>query len=197
MEGTADVRKILEEIEVVGVDVQNDADARIKREETVRVFAGLSHEIFGLSHADVAADAVVDAADRDGRIKTGFHQDFRDKAGRRGLAVRSGDCGREVVVAADLSQELCPGEHRNAELTRGDIFRIVGMDRRRKNCRVNILCDIFFFLTVINFYSETFQPFCHRGRLPVGAGNRKALGMQNFCKAAHRDAADAAEIDVC
>ena len=96
--------EILEEIEVIGVDVQYDADAREHIQETVRVLTCLRGKIFTVSDPDISSDAVEDTADGKGGIRSGRHHDLGDHGRRCGLAVGSAYSHGIFVTAHDLAE---------------------------------------------------------------------------------------------
>ena len=68
MEGEADIIEILEEVEMVCIDVQDDRDLRIQRQEAVRILTGFCDEVLRVADAHISADGRQDAADRDIRM---------------------------------------------------------------------------------------------------------------------------------
>lgn len=67
-ERTTDVGKILEEIQMVRVYVEDDADLRIQRQKAVGILAGFGDKVRGMPDTDLPADALQHAADRNRRI---------------------------------------------------------------------------------------------------------------------------------
>ncbi len=53
-----DILKIFEEVHVVLLNVQDNANAREKAQKGVGVLACLGHEIVGFADADIAADGL-------------------------------------------------------------------------------------------------------------------------------------------
>jgi hypothetical protein len=81
----------LEVVEVLRIDVGDDADlARQAREGAVR-FVGLDDHPLSRADTGVRAPGVDDAAGDDRRVEAGVGEDVRDERGRRRLAVRAGD----------------------------------------------------------------------------------------------------------
>ena len=63
----ADVLQILEEIQVILLNIKNDADFRKEVKETVGVFTGFRDKCTGTSNPDIPADCLQDSAHGDGR----------------------------------------------------------------------------------------------------------------------------------
>ena len=71
MEGMSDVFKILEEVQMIFLNIEDDTDFRIKMKETVRIFTGFCDKSLRLSNADVTTDCLENTADRNCRIQIG------------------------------------------------------------------------------------------------------------------------------
>ena len=61
-ERVADVIQILEEIQMIGIDIQDHADLWEEMQEAVRILAGFCDEKSGASHTDVAVNRLEDSA---------------------------------------------------------------------------------------------------------------------------------------
>ena len=115
VEGMADVVQILEKVQVIRVDVQNQSDFRVEAQEAVRVLAGFRDEILRIPDADISANLLQDSPDGNGRIHGGLQLDAGEHGGRGCLAVCSGYGDGIVIVRHNLTEQLCPREHRLAE----------------------------------------------------------------------------------
>ena len=71
MEGMSDVFKILEEVQMIFLNIEDDTDLRIKMKETVCIFTGFCDKSLRLSNADVTTDCLENTADRNCRIQIG------------------------------------------------------------------------------------------------------------------------------
>ena len=81
----------LEVVEVLGIDVGDDADLGRQPDEGAVALVGLDDHPLALAEPRVRAPGVDDAAGDDGRVQPGFGEDVRDERGRGRLAVRAGD----------------------------------------------------------------------------------------------------------
>ena len=108
----------------------------------------------------------------------------------------TGNSDRCVVIAHDLSEELGPGEHRDAFGCRTGEFRVVRMD----SCRIDNDLDRFFNirspLTIENLGSALFKRSGKRAFLSIGTGHCEVFLQQDFRKTAHADAADTDKMDM-
>ena len=71
MERMSDVFKILEEVQMIFLNIEDDTDLRIKMKETVCILTGFCDKSLRLSNADVTTDCLENTADRNGRIQIG------------------------------------------------------------------------------------------------------------------------------
>ena len=129
-EGTAYVVQILEKVEMVGINVENDADGREEAQKAVGVFAGFCDKKIASANSDIAADGFKHAADGDGRIQRSLHCNVGEHGGSGGFSVCSRNSHTGLVIAHHLSEKLGTGQHGDAGRLRCRKFGIVGM-----NCR--------------------------------------------------------------
>ena len=133
MERVPDVIQVFEEVQMVGIDIEDQAVPGLQAEETVGVFTGFRNKVLRTSDTDIAADLFQDTAHGDRGIQIRLQKDAGQHGGRSGLAVGACDSNGILVVGHDLAQKLGAGEHGNAHLDGPDIFRVVMMDR----CRID------------------------------------------------------------
>ena len=126
-----DIRKVLEEVQMVRIDVQNDRRCREEVQKRVAVFAALQNDRVPLPHAVPRAKKRQRASDHDRRVAAGFHEDMREHGGRCGLAVRAGDADGVPVGPHDIAPSLRALENRNARRARRRNFGVVVVGRRR------------------------------------------------------------------
>ena len=176
-ERTTDVGKILEEIQMVRVYVEDDADLRIQRQKAVGILAGFGDKVRGMPDTDLPADALQHAADRNRRIVIRMQQDFGDHGGRCCFAVGAGDGDRHRIIAHDFAEKLCPRQMVQTKLHGLYVFGIVRMNGRRENNEVQILCNILFFLAVRDRNSFCLEPPCYSGGRSVRTRNFKAPAL--------------------
>ena len=129
LEGAHDVIEIAIDVEVIGLDIQDDRHRRIEREERAVV-------LIGFDHVGVAAESQVpgpqlDATTDDaGGFASGGRQRFGGHHGRGGLAVGPGDADQRAATDG-VGQRFGPSHQRNPGGTRGDHFRVRRGDGRR------------------------------------------------------------------
>ena len=83
-------------VEVLGIDIRDDADfGRQPRERAVALIR-LDDHPFALPEPRVRSPGVDDAAGDDGRLLARFREDVREQRCRRRLAVRAGDRDRRI-----------------------------------------------------------------------------------------------------
>ena len=64
MKGVTDIFQIFKEIQMIGFNVQDDADLREKVQEAVCIFTGFCDKNTGASYPDISADGLKDPAYR-------------------------------------------------------------------------------------------------------------------------------------
>lgn len=107
----------------------------------------------------------------------------------------SGHCHRGLVIAHQLSQELCPGKHGDAPLLRGSVFGIVRMDGGSVDNHLAVLRNIGRFLADEDLSPQGRKMIRESRSVAVRARHRKAFFQKNLGEAAHTDAADADEMN--
>ena len=175
LEGICDLLDAAEEIEMIRVHIQDDTDIWMECVIAVCVFTGLCNEIIGVSHADIAADRIQHTTDGDGWIGLRLQQYIGEHGGCCCLAVRSADCNAVFVVQHDLTEELRPCQHRNISAFHFYKFRIVRMNGCGIYDKINIIGDIFCFLSYENAGAQILQNLCDLRFLHIGTGYGKAL----------------------
>ena len=160
----------------------------------VRELAGLRHEVGRMTDPQIPADRFLQAADGDCGIIVRCKQDLRHHAGGGRLAVRAGDRKAFRIVRHHLPEQLRPVQDRDALFLRGDILRIVRMDRCGVHAEIDAVCNIFRLLADQDLSPERLQTIGILAFLDVRSGNLKALRQKKLRQAAHADAADAHEM---
>ena len=117
----------LEVVEVLGVDVGDDADLRRQAHEGAVALVGLDDHPLALAEARVGAPVLDDAAGDHRRIDAGRGEDVGDERGRRRLAVRAGDRhGR--IEPHQLGEHLGAADDGKALGARRLELRVAGLD---------------------------------------------------------------------
>ena len=128
-----DVPQILEEIQMVGLYIQNHRHSGIKAEEAVAVFAGFQNNGVAVAHPVARVEQRQCAADHHGGVLLRRHKNVGAHGGGGGFAVGAGDAqgvwGSCASMAAPglgpLIDGECPGRWRR---------RSPGCRRGRRRC---------------------------------------------------------------
>ena len=197
LERICDFLNAAEEIEMIRVHIQDDTDIWMERMIAVCVFTGFCNEIIGVSHADIAADRIQHTTDGDGWIGLRLQQYIGEHGGCCCLAVRSADCDAVFVVQHDLTEELCPCQHRNISAFHFYKFRIVRMNGCGIYDEINIIGDIFCFLSQNN-RNIHFFPLKIDGipRIVVRACDIVSHTVQNLHQREHSRTTDSNKMDM-
>ena len=86
-EGAADIIKIFEKVQVIRINIQDDADLREEMQEAVGVLTGFRDKESRITHPDVAADGFQDTSYGNGRIQISRKKDVGEHGCGGGLAV--------------------------------------------------------------------------------------------------------------
>ena len=147
MERCRNIVEIFEEIQMILVHIQDDAQSRDHGVIAVRILAGFGDEIFGLADADIAADRRENSSHRDCRIHACTQHDVRCHGCGRCLAVGAGNCYRYLVILHHLAEEFSSCQHGNAGTHSCRKFRIIRMNRCGVDNDIEIGSDVFSRLT--------------------------------------------------
>ena len=85
---------------------------------------------------------------------------------------------------------------RNSVFHNGNIFGIIGTDRRCEYDEIDIRCNVFFLLSDDDANAVSGERVSERALRAVGAGDGKAPALKNPCQTAHGNSADPRKIDV-
>jgi len=111
VEGLLDVRQILEEVQMVGVYVEDHRHGGEEVQEGVAVFAALQNDGVALSHPIAAVQQGQRAADHDGGVLLCGHEDVRSHGRGGGLTVGAGDAQGVAVAPHNAAPGLGPLVH--------------------------------------------------------------------------------------
>ncbi len=179
---------------VVGVDVGDDRDDRRQEQEGRIRFVGLGHQEITAAQAGVGAGGVQPAADDEGGVDATLGQDAGHQAGRRRLAMRSGD-GDATLQAHQFGQHLGSRHDRDFLLAGSDHFRIVGLDGRRHNQCIGA-GDVGGGMADHHRDTFAFQAAGRRAGGDVGTADIEIEVGEHFGDAAHARTANTDEVDV-
>ncbi len=195
-EGMTDIGKILKEIQMLCLNVEDDAVFRTEIQKAVRVLTCLRQKRLGVADAQIAAERFEDTSDRDGRIGVCREQDLADHGGGRGLSVRAGNCDGLIVIVHDLTEQLGACQHRDMLLLCSLPLRIILADRRSVYNKINAVYNVIGTLSVKNLNAFLVEMACQIRFLGIGTGYGKSFLCQDLGETAHADAADADEVNV-
>ena len=152
-----DIVQILEKIQMIRINVEDDADLREETEEAVGIFACLHQKCIVASDSVIAFDQRQYTADRDRRIHIGRHENVCSHGSCRGLTMGSGDADRNLIVLHHLSQKLRPGEERDFLCDCSGILRIARMDCCCVYNDINAIGNVFGCLLISNSGTSRLQ----------------------------------------
>ena len=187
--------KVLEIVQMVGLNVVHDGDGGVEIQERVAVFAALHDN--GVAGADAVACVQQReiAAHHNGRVALCLHENMRQHAGRGGLAVCAGHADGVFVFAHDHTPGLRPLEHGDAlRAGRGDLGS-VGVGGGRADDAVRAL-NILGAVADVHFDALGDQLVGGDGGVHVRAGDRDAHAAQHQPERPHGDASDADQVNV-
>ena len=139
MEGRTDIGKILKEIQMVFFDIKDQTDFRIKAQEAVGIFTGLSYEVLRMTDPDIAAYRFQDAANGKGGIQPCTEQDLRDHGCSRGLAMGTADGDGQSVILHHLSKKFRSGHKGKRKLSSSLYLRIIRVYGTGINNKIQIV----------------------------------------------------------
>ena len=184
---------ILEKVKVVGVYIQDNSGSRMKFKKTVCVLTCFSDKVFWMAYADVSAYSVKNTAYGDCRVFFCRKKNLWQHRSCSGFSVCSWNADCIWVVLHDLTYHLSSLHHRNAEFFGTDKFRIVRVNSRCIDNQVNVISDIFCFLSVYNIYTCAFEMLCDFAFFYIWTTDIEIIFMEQLSKTAHTDSADAYE----
>ena len=179
-------------IEVLGVDVRDDADRRRELEERAVALVGLGDEEVTLAEPRVRTERVDLAADHHRRVETGMAEHGGDEGRRRRLAVRARD-EHAVLHAHQLGEHLGARNDRDVPGRCGDELGVVGTHRRRIDHDIHV-ADVRRGVSDSYVDTEGRQPVRHLRSLRVGSADLEAKVGQQLRDSAHTNAAHADEV---
>ena len=182
------IGKILEKVQMVGVDIEDDRDRREEVQEGVAVFAALEDD--GIALADAVAPA-----DHDRRVQPGLHENMREHGGRRRLAVGTGDANGVLVRLHDVAPGLGALKDGDASGAGGGDLRVVVVRGSRADEAVGAL-DILGAVADRDLDALGDQLVRGDGGVHVRAGDLHPHAPQHQPQRAHRHAADADQMAV-
>ena len=176
-------------VEVVGLDVGDDARLGWQGEERAVALVGLGDEDVAGAEVGVAAGLVELAADRERRVGAAVLQRDGEHRGGRGLAVRARD-GDAAVARHDGGERLGAAHHAHAALAGRDPLGVVsGM--AVETMTVSTPATMLGVVADAGVDADGPQRREPARVLGVAAGHRDAAGDQDAGDAGHAGAADA------
>ena len=179
---------------MVGIDV---GDHRNHRREEQEGGIGLiclgDNEVSG-TQTRIRSGSVQTSADYEGGIHAALGHDRRHEAGRRRLAVCSGN-GNTLLETHQFGQHLRTRNDRHVTLACRDNFRVISGHRSGHHHRISV-ADIFAGVASYDTYAQARQPACRGVIGEIRTTDAKAEVDQDFGNAAHARATDADKVDV-
>ena len=183
-EGVLHVVQILEEVQVIGLDVEDHRHGGEEGEEGVAVLTGLQDDGLPLAHPVAGADGGQGAADHHSGVQPCGQKDVGAHRGGGGLSVGPRHTQGVVVVPHDGSPRLGPLEDGDAQPAGGGDLRVVIMDGGGADDAVRPLHAL---RQVADGHRDPQRPqVLHRPALVgVGAGDAHPRPVEHLCQRGH------------
>ena len=136
------ILKVLEEVEMVGFNVQDDRHGGRECMEGIVILARLHHDCVARADAVTGVQQRQRSADHNGRVTLRGHEDVRAHGGRCRFAVRTGDAERVPVVLHNRAPRLRALKYRKAAAVRLDDFRVFVMHGGGADNKLGVRRDI-------------------------------------------------------
>ena len=189
-----DIIQIFKEIQMIRIDIQDDADLWEKVQKTVGIFTGFCHKNTIRADTDITMNSRKNTANGNGWIRICGQQNMGYHRSRGGLAMGTGYGNRQLIISHQLAQKLSTGQHWKASSDAFCIFWIIRMNRSGINHQIYSILNILRFLTVENLCPGGSQPFGQIGFPAVRTGYGEAAIQKNSSQTTHADAADSDEM---
>ena len=189
-EGMTDIVNILEEVQMVGIHVQDHADLREEAQEAVGIFTCFCDESFRVADTDIPVDGRKDSAYTDSGATVALKKDVGNHGSCGGFSVGTGNGDRCIVVTHDLAEKFRTCEHWEPFFFCTGKFRVVRMDRCCVDNHIDIIFDIGCTLSVVDDGTTFLECTCKRTGFGIGTGDTEVFLKKDLGKAAHADAAD-------
>ena len=194
VEGVLDVVQVLEEVQVVGFHVQNHRHRGEEAQKAVAVFAGLQDDGVAMAHPVAGVEQGQGAADHDGGVGFGGHEDVGAHGSCGGLTVGAGDAQSVGVALHDGAPGLGPLVDGDAPCHGAGDLGIAVVDGGGADHKVAVSQVL---RVVADGHGDAQGPqVLHRVALRhVGALDCQAHTPQYLCQGTHGHAADAHQVD--
>ena len=191
-----DIIQIFEEIQMVSINIQDNADFRKKVQETVGIFTGFCDKNAVGTHTDITVDCRKNTTYGNGRIGISSQQNVGNHGGCSRFSVRAGYGNRKLIIGHKLPKKLCTCQHRNTSSDCFGVFWIV----RVNGCGVYNQIDTVFYirsaLSVENLCPGCSKPFGQIRFAAVRSGYRESAIQKDGSKTAHTNAADSDKMNM-
>ena len=184
-----DIVQVLEEIQMIGLHVQNHGHGGEEAQEAVAVFAGFQDNGVPLSHPVAGMEHGQGPADHHGRVFFRGHKDMRTHGGGSGFAMGARDTKGVGVMPHQSPPSLSAFIDRDSSCDGPGNFRIAVAGGGGTDHQVAVP-EIFGAVACGNGNSQIPQALHGNALAHVGPLYRQALGAQDFRQRAHGDAAD-------
>ena len=161
-ERMTDIINVLEEIQMICIHVQDNADFREKAQKTICIFACFCDKSFRFTYTDISADCRKNPTNTDGRIAVTCKKNMRYHRCCSSFSMCSGNCDRCVVISHDLSKKFCTGKHRNTFFFSTGKLRIVRMNGCGINDYIYTFSNVGCTLSVVDSCSFFLKCLCKR-----------------------------------
>ena len=132
MERLHNIIERAEIVEMIGIDICDDADGGVELQERIDIFTRFANNVRTFADSAVAVDERQLAADDGARVTSGFNQDLREHAGRRRFAVRAGNRNGVCKLLRQKAEHHGTLQRRNTLCTRRNKLRVILLCSRRE-----------------------------------------------------------------
>ena len=188
-EGVLHVGQILKEVQMVGLNVEDDGDGRVEGQEGGIILAGFHDYRVAAANAVPRVQKRQRTAYHNGRVTVGSHKDMGAHGGRRCLAVGAGDAQSVAVALGYCAPSLRPLEYGDAQLMRADYLRIVIMNGGRAHDEFDVVGDVRSVMPDVDMDAVGAQGHDVRVLVHIRTHNADAHALEHLGQRRHRDAA--------
>ena len=193
VEGVLNVRQILEEVQMVGVDIEDHRHGGEEIQEGVAVFAALQNDGVPLAHPVAGVEQRQRAADHHRGVRLRRHEDMGRHGRGGGLAVGARDAQGVAIALHDGTPRLRPLVHGDAAGDGTGDLRVAVVDGGGADHRVAVF-QILGGVPDGHLDAHGAQVLHGVALAHVRALHRHAHALQYLRQRAHTDAADTGKV---
>ena len=193
-EGVLHILQVFEEIQMVGLHIQDHRHGGVEGQEGIVILTGLHNDGVAVAHPMPGVQQGQGAADHDGGVLIRGHHDVGAHGGGGGFAVGAGNAQGVAVVLGDGAPGLGPLKDRDAQRMGPDDLRVIVMDGGSAHHELNFPGDIF--RLVADGHRDALLRQAHDVLVPVHvrAADCNAHAPKHVRQGGHGNTADADQV---